>query len=99
MEAKVTENDKRKKQSSPVPGSGHALAFSSFKALLIRRRGGVTAVNGVFLHSKEVQQSEFSAIPLLLHIPHLQVSAAKFITTAMALIMTLKMLLKSHASY
>lgn len=36
----------------PIPGPGHALAFSPLKPLLIGRWGGVTAVNGMFLHSE-----------------------------------------------
>lgn len=49
----LTEKE-RKQHPSPVPCPGHALAFSSLKPLLIRRRGCVTAVNGMFLHSGEV---------------------------------------------
>lgn len=54
---------------SPVPGSCHAFAFSPLKSLFIRRRGGVTAVNGMFLHSEEERNSRFSVTPLSSHIP------------------------------
>lgn len=43
-----------KQQLSPVSGPGHAFALSPLKPLFIRRRGGVAAVNGMFLHSAEV---------------------------------------------
>lgn len=46
--------EETQQQPSPVPSSGHALAFSSLEPLFIRRRGGVAAVNGMFLHSEEV---------------------------------------------
>lgn len=42
----------RQKHPLPVPGPGHTLTFSPLKSLLIRRWGGVTAVNGMFLHSE-----------------------------------------------